>query len=1242
MEKNKGSSESCKKMMAPPGLFEMVTEHADRIDMVLMVLGTAGCIANGLSMSLIMLVLSRMYNDYASLASITSAVINQYALMYIYVTIFVASGAFIEGLCWGHTAERQSSRIRFNYLKAVLRQEIGYFDKSLEASRVVTNISTDISVNIQGVLSEKIPDFIANLCMFLTAELTAVYLCWRLAIVALPTMFLLIIPGVIYGNILAKNQEKLQEAYAVAGGIAEQAFSLIKTVHSYVGEKKMVDQFSNALIPTLNLGMKQGLLKGMVFGSIGIIFSIFAFMSWYGSILVIKKGIKGGDILSAGVCIIYGGFGLGASLMNIKHFAEAKISAALVSEIINRVPSIDSTDKNGTTISVVRGELEFKDVEFAYPSRPESLVLKKVNIKIKASQTVGLIGQSGSGKSTMVNLLERFYDPTEGVILLDGIDIKSLQLKWLRSQMGLVSQEPILFATTIKENILFGKEGATSDEIIEAAKKSNAHNFIMQLPNGYNTMVGELGTQMSGGQKQRISIARALIREPKILLLDEATSSLDSHSEKAVQEALTQASAGRTTIIIAHRISTIHRADLIVVIKSGEVIESGSHEELIQNMCGPYSTMVQFQTSTVTNSQNSPPIEEVKTQVKGIPIPEETGDEQKVTKSHFKEVINRHSKEESSYPSWWDLMQMTRPEWKSTLMGTIGALISGSVQPLVACLQALMLSAFFLNDHAEISSKTRRLCFAFMTVSVYSIVSNVIQHYYFGIMGENLTKRIRSAIFEKIMAFEIEWFDQEDNSTGALCSRLSTDTLMVRNLVADRLAFFAQSISASVLAIIWSMMLSWRLASIAITLQLLIIGSFYLKAVVTRNMSKKILIARNKSSGIASEAVSSHRTITAYYAQDQVMRLYEDTQKGPKRESKKQPLYAGMALFARQFLTNISFVILYWYGGKLLYHGDITYKQLFQTFYIVVTAGILIAEAGSMTGDISVGTKALKSIFTVLKREGKMKTDPLNHNIVDPKEVNGQIELKQVEFVYLTRPTKMVLKGLSLKIEAGEVAALVGTSGSGKSTIIGMIQRFYDPTVGLVEIDGVDIKCYNLKALRSFIAWVGQEPSLFAGTVKENIAYGKENATEMEIIQAASLANIHEFISSMKDGYDTVCGERGIQLSGGQKQRIAIARAILKNPAILLLDEATSALDYRSEITVQDALKKTMAGRTCVIAAHRLSTIQRSNKIVVLDNGSVVEEGSHDDLLARGDKSAYFSLFRAQQQSFISDKDDPS
>ncbi|KAJ0938626.1 putative Type I protein exporter [Helianthus annuus] len=739
----------------------------------------------------------------------------------------------------------------------------------------------------------------------------------------------------------------------------------------------------------------------------------------------------------------------------------------------------------------------------------------------------------------------------------------------------------------------------------------------------YLHQVGELGTQMSGGQKQRISIARALLRDPKILLLDEATSSLDSHSEKAVQEALTRASIGRTTIIVAHRLSTLRDANIIVVIQSGEVIESGSHEQLLVNTNGPYSVMVQLQ-KTLAPTQSVTLADRVM-MTSEITVTTVT----RVTRSCHKEPTNEHAKEEQdSRPTWRQLIQMNQPEWKPALAGCIGALLSGLIQPSLAFAQGAMLSMFFLKDHDELRSQTRTLCYAFVSIAVSAFVISVIQHYYFGIMGENLTKRVRETIFKKIMTFEIEWFERENNSTGALCSRLATDTIMVRNLVADRLAFFAQTISASISAVILSMILSWRVALVAIALQLVIIVSFYLKSLITTS-------PENKCSEIASEAVNNHRIITAYHSHGPVMRIFEGTQKGPNTESKKQNWYAGVALFARPFLTNVNIAVLFWYGGKLLYQGNITYKRLFQTFYVVVLAGMIIAETGSMTGDLTLGKNALKSIFVILKRQTKMKVkSESNQHAVSPLKVTGLIELKDVDFFYTSRPTKWALNGLSLRIEAGEVVALVGTSGSGKSTVIGMIQRFYDPFKGSVEIDGVDISCYDLKALRSFIAWVSQEPTLFAETIKENIAYGKDNASEAEIVQAASLANIHEFISSMKDGYDTFCGERGVQLSGGQKQRIAIARAILKNPAIILLDEATSALDLKSEALVQDALEKTMSGRTCVIVAHRLSTIQRSNKISVIDNGRVIEEGSHDDLLAKGEEGAYYSLFSLQQQAF--------
>ncbi|KAA8542196.1 hypothetical protein F0562_023348 [Nyssa sinensis] len=574
---------------------------------------------------------------------------------------------------------------------------------------------------------------------------------------------------------------------------------------------------------------------------------------------------------------------------------------------------------------------------------------------------------------------------------------------------------------------------------------------------------------------------------------------------------------------------------------------------------------------------------------------------------------------------------MASLEWKATLLGCIGALCYGLVQPLNSFCMGALLSVYFIDDYHEIKSQARIYSFAFLSFAIFTFITTVIQHYYFGVMGENLTKRVREATFEKILTFEIEWFDQENNSSGALCSRLSTDATMIRTLVADRLAFFTQAISSATLAIVLGLLFSWKLALVAIAMQPFIIFAFYVKAIMMRSMSKKILKSQNKSSELASEAVGNHRIITAFYSQEKVMALFEVTQIGPKSESHRQSWYAGFGLFSSQFLTAATPGLLFWYGGKLLYHGNITYKHLFQTFFILVSTGRIIAETGSMTADLSKGAKALKSIFMILKRNSKM--DPDEPNGINPEKINGDIELQEVDFFYPTRPKQMILMGLSLKVDAGKVVALVGQSGSGKSTIIRMIERFYDPSKGAVKIDGVDIKCYNLRALRALIAWVGQEPTVFAGTIHENIAFAKENVTEAEIIEAATLANAHEFISSMKDGYATYCGERGVQLSGGQKQRLALARAILKSPSILLLDEATSALDVKSENLVQDALEKIMVGRTCLVVAHRLSTVQKSSKILVIDNGRIVEEGSHSELLAKGEKGAYFSLVRFQQQA---------
>ncbi|KAH8518440.1 hypothetical protein H0E87_000334 [Populus deltoides] len=1238
--------------------------YADSKDKLLMFFGVLGSIGDGLQYPLTMYVLSHVINEYgSSSASVSIDTVNKYSLKLLYVAIAVGLSAFVEGLCWTRTAERQTSIMRMEYLKSVLRQEVGFFDTQEAGSstthQVVSTISNDAN-SIQVAICDKIPNCLAYMSTFVFCLMTSYMLSWKLALAALPLTLMFIIPGLVFGKFMMDVIMKMIESYGVAGGIAEQAVSSIRTVYSYVAENQTLDKFSRALQQTMELGIKQGFAKGLLMGSMGMIYVGWSFQAWLGTYLVTEKGEKGGSIFVAGINIIMGGLSVLGALPNLTSITEAMAASTRIFQMIDRTPSIDSEDKKGKALSYIRGEIQFQDIYFNYPSRPDTPILQGLNLTIPAGKTVGLVGGSGSGKSTVISLLQRFYDPNEGQILLDGHKVNRLQLKWWRSQMGLVNQEPVLFATSIKENILFGKEGASMDEVVNAAKGANAHDFITKLPDGYETQVGQFGFQLSGGQKQRIAIARALIRDPKILLLDEATSALDVQSERIVQDAIDEASKGRTTITIAHRLSTIRTANLIVVLQAGRVIESGSHEQLMQKndgQGGEYFRMVQLQMASQNEASNdftyhndghsfhrmspAPSPLSVRRSVPGTPLLNPFSPAFSMGTPYSFSIYDPadESFEDDLYqlnypaPSQWRLLRMNAPEWGSALIGCLAAIGSGAVQPINAYCVGSLISNYFLSDKSAAKHKSNKLSLVFLGIAALDFITSLLQHYNFAVMGEKLTRRVREKLLAKLMTFEIGWFDDDENTSASICAKLATEANMFRSLVGDRMSLLVQAFFGSLFAYTLGLILTWRLALVMIAVQPLVVGSYYSKSVLMKSMAGKAQKAQKEGSQLASEAVINHRTITAFSSQRRMLGLFRATLRGPREESARHSWLSGFGLFSSQFLNTASTALAFWYGGRLLTEGLISPEHLFQAFLILLFSAYVIAEAGSMTNDLSKGGNAIRSVLAILDR--KSEIDPNNSwGALDiKKKLKGQVEFNNVFFAYPTRPDQMIFKGLNLKIDAGKTMALVGPSGSGKSTVIGLIERFYDPMKGTIFIDGQDVKSYNLRLLRSHIALVSQEPTLFAGTIRENIAYGKEDARESEIRKAAVLANAHEFISGMKEGYDTYCGERGVQLSGGQKQRIALARAIIKDPSILLLDEATSALDSVSESLVQEALEKMMVGRTCVVIAHRLSTIQKSNCISVIKNGKVVEQGSHSQLMELGSGGAYYSLTRIQSGS---------
>jgi ATP-binding cassette subfamily B (MDR/TAP) protein 1 len=445
---------------------------------------------------------------------------------------------------------------------------------------------------------------------------------------------------------------------------------------------------------------------------------------------------------------------LGNAAPHFKSFSEGRAAAYSIFELINLVPPIDADDTSGRTLDKVEGNLELRNIDFAYPSRTEAPIFQNFSLRIPAGKTVALVGSSGSGKSTVIALLERFYDPLAGEVLIDSVNIKEFQLKWLRRQIGLVSQEPALFATTIKENILYGKDGATADEVVDAAKSANAYNFIMQLPQGFDTQVGERGVQMSGGQKQRIAIARAMLKKPPVLLLDEATSALDAESEKVVQQALERAAVGRTTVVVAHRLSTIRTADIIAVVQSGKVLEMGSHDELLaRGETGAYAALIQLQEAQEEEEENP----KAAVSDHGIDVVKSDGQLVRRSSSHH----SRHS------------LKAIRPSVTKDLQGRNSNGLKDSNALTSKTEQGLEDTPHELRQHIKI------YVVIFMILSVAAFTVNILQHYNFAALGEYLTKRIRVNMLANILRNEVGWYDRDENSSGAICARLASDANMV-------------------------------------------------------------------------------------------------------------------------------------------------------------------------------------------------------------------------------------------------------------------------------------------------------------------------------------------------------------------------------------------------------------------------------------------------------------------------------
>ena len=986
---------------------------------------------------------------------------------------------------------------------------------------------------------------------------------------------------------------------------------------------------------------------------------------------------------------------------------QARAGVDRVFQLLDRAPAIADAE-DAVPLGRLRGEVEFAGVTFGYrqPADPGDAagaadppgtgpavagpqVLRGVDLRIAAGERVAVVGASGSGKTTLTLLVSRFHDPTDGVVRMDGHDLRTVRLETLRSQIGTVFEESFLFSDTVRANIRYGRPDATDEEVEAAARVAHAHDFVTDLPDGYETAVGERGLTLSGGQRQRIALARAVLSDPRVLILDDATSAVDATTEEAINEALRSVLAGRTTLLVAHRRSTLRLADRIVVLDGGRVLDQGRHEDLVAR-CPVYRTLLTGVEERPAGVAAAPvPAPRAAPRPAGGAVPagrrytersvgapslgpglgRGAGGGWRRSLAPTPELLARVARLRPvrDVPAV-DLAAESAPEPRFTLAG----LLAGYRRPLLLGLLLVVLDALAalvgpvlvktgVDDGVSAGARGVLLAASglFLLVTLADLFVGMGQTFVTGRTAQRVMLGLRIRIWAQLQRLSLEHYERE--MAGRIMTRMTTDVdqfeSLVENGLLSALVSFVTFAGVGVALVLSDPELG--ACTLTVVVPLACATAFF-----RRRAARLYDVARDRIAVVNAdfqESLSGVREAQAFVHTELTRARFRALGADYLRARVRAQRLAASYFPFVQFLASVADAIVLGVGAGLIGSGRLTTGALI-AFILYVDLFFSPIQQLSQVFDSWQQTRiSVGRIAELMRLESG--TPPAARPL-DPGRLRGAVTLRDVRFGYRSggaavaderrgpadarrlrpaagrsaRPPE-ALRGVRLSIEAGETVALVGETGAGKSTVVKLLARFYDPDSGQVLVDGHDLRDLDLPALRAQLGYVPQEAFLFTGTVRDNIAYGRRAATDAEVEAAARAVGAHEFIAALPGGYRHEISERGRSLSAGQRQLIALARAELVDPAILLLDEATSNLDLVTEARVSAAMRHVARGRTTVVIAHRLQTARDADRIAVLGDGRLRQVGSHDELLAAG--GPYARMWRAFDL-LAGDRQDPS
>jgi len=1142
----------------------------------------------------------------------------------------------------------------------------------LQSGQLVSRANSDVRV-VQMLLGF-LPFMSGNVLLFFLSLAFMIHLSPALTAVALVTVPTLMVMALRLRKTVYPSSWDAQQRAAELATVVEEATSGVRVVKGFGQESRELDKLTESGIRLFGARMRNARISAKrqsVMQTVPALaqVAILALGGW----LAMEGHITLGTLLAFQTYLLQ----LVAPVRQVAGMlvmaSTARAAAERIFELLDSTPDVVERP-DARAVGELRGEVVFDDVSFGYlRSEP---VLDHFDLRVAPGEVVALVGASGSGKSTVSLLLPRFYDPQSGSITIDGVDLRDLQLPSLRSQLGVVFEESFLFSETIRDNLRYGRPDAGDEEIVRAARWAQADGFIEALPEGYDTVVGERGLTLSGGQRQRIALARALLTDPQVLLLDDATSSIDVRTEEEIHDTLRRVMEGRTTILVAHRRSTLNLADRIVVLDGGRVVDSGTHDELV-GRCRLYRLLLggpddgdldtiaddalvsagngnghadergngggdgergrdgvtasawrqqaeaagaladtQRQSYVAARQASGagfggmamagggmvgfarlsdPPTPELVAQIEALPP---IIDEPDVDPA-----------EESKPAPHFTFGQVLQPQRRRIIWGTI--LVGANALATLAgpyLIGVGVQKGIEGDDFGWLMAASGMFLVSAVTVSILLYVSTIVSSR----IGQELLLGLRIRVFAHLQRLGLDYYDRE--MTGRILTRMTSDIEALQSLLQsgfiDALVQLVTFVGAIV--ILTSMNAELALVVLAVVPPLIISTVWF-----RRRSAKAYSEVRDRIAAVnanLAESISGVRVAQAFAREQRNMAGFR-TVAGQHRSARIDSTLIASTYFPFvEMLSNVATVLVLWAGAALVSNGSLEIGPLF-AFVLYLTAVFApIQQLSQVFDTYQQGRVAMDRIHDLLAVPVSV---PEAEHPVDPGRLHGEIRFDEVSFAYAEQP-EPALRDVSLTVAAGETVAFVGETGAGKSTLVKLAARLYDPTEGRVLIDGTPLVDLDLHAFRNQLGYVPQEAFLFTGTVRDNIAYARPDASDAEVEAAARAVGAHEFVSHLPSGYLQPVVERGRSLSAGQRQLIALARAQLVDPAILVLDEATANLDLATEAQVVRAMGRVSEGRTTLLIAHRLQSAARADRIVMLDHGRVVEVGPHDDLLAAG------------------------